>query len=134
MALATLDQDGNINSPSKIADRLMAYFFASDFSQSTASYGNISSLPAIIQKNTNNPDECSREISVELNKLFTPFYDNVEFEVKYKLREENDVVSSRGKYDVYVYATLTKDGIDYSLANLLEITNNKLNNVSELES
>lgn len=131
--LATLDQDGNIDSPSEIADRLMAYFYSSDFSQSTASYGDIISLPAIIQKNSNNPDQVTSDISSALTTLFTPFYDSVNFDVNYDISDEVDDTSVRSRYNIKVYGTMSKDGVDYNLANLLAITNNQLSKVSEIE-
>ncbi len=131
--LATLDQDGNINSPSKIADRLMSYFYASDFSQSTALYGNIISLPALIQKNSNNPDQVVSDISSGLTSLFTPFFDSINFDVTYEIDNQNSGMNIRSRYNIKVYGTMTKDGVDHSLANLLAITNNQLSKVSELE-
>lgn len=132
--LATLDQDGNINSPSKIADRLMSYFYASDFSQSTALYGNIISLPALIQKNSNNPDQVVSDISSGLTSLFTPFFDSINFDVTYEIDNQNSGMNIRSRYNIKVYGTMTKDGVDHSLANLLAITNNQLSKVSELEA
>lgn len=132
--LATLDQDGNIDSPSKIADRLMAYFYASDFSQSTASYGDIISLPAIIQKNSNNPDQVVSDVSSGLTSLFNPFFDTVSFDVQYEMDTQDTGLTVRSRYNIKVYGSMSKNGEDYSLANLLAITNNKLAKVSELEA
>lgn len=132
--LATLDQDGNINSPSKIADRLMSYFYASDFSQSTALYGDIISLAAIIQKNSNNPDQVVSDISSGLTSLFTPYFDSVNFDVKYEIDNQNSGMNIRSRYNIKVYGSMSKDGVDHSLANLLAITNNQLSKVSELEA
>ena len=132
--LSTLDQDGNISSPSKIADRLMSYFYASDFSQSTALYGNIISLPALIQKNSNNPDQVVSDISSGLTSLFTPFFDSINFDVTYEIDNQNSGMNIRSRYNIKVYGTMTKDGVDHSLANLLAITNNQLSKVSELEA
>ncbi len=131
--LATLDQDGNINSPSKIADRLMSYFYSSDFSQSTASYGDIISLPAIIQKNSNNPDQVVSDVASGLESLFRPYFDSVSFDVKYEDDVKESGMNVRSRYNIKVYGNMSKDGKDYSLANLLAITNNKLSKVSELE-
>lgn len=131
--LATLDQDGNIDSPSKIADRLMAYFYASDFSQSTASYGDIISLPAIIQKNSNNPDQVVSDVSSGLTSLFNPFFDTVSFDVQYEMDTKDTGLTVKSRYNIKVYGSMSKNGEDYSLANLLAITNNKLAKVSELE-
>lgn len=132
--LATLDQDGNISSPSKIADRLMSYFYASDFSQSTALYGDIISLPALIQKNSNNPDQVVSDISSGLTSLFSPFFDSVNFDVTYEIDNQNSGMNIRSRYNIKVYGTMSKDGVDHSLANLLAITNNQLSKVSELEA
>lgn len=132
--LSTLDQDGNINSPSKIADRLMSYFYSSDFSQSTALYGDIISLPAIIQKNSNNPDQVISEVSSGLTALFTPFFDSVNFDVTYDIDNQNSGMNIRSRYNIKVYGNMSKDGVDHNLANLLAITNNQLSKVSELEA
>ena len=131
--LSTLDQDGNISSPSKIADRLMSYFYASDFSQSTALYGDIISLPAIIQKNSNNPDQVVSDISSGLVTLFLPFFDSVNFDVTYEIDNQNTGLNIRSRYNIKVYGSMSKDGVDHNLANLLAITNNQLSKVSELE-
>lgn len=131
--LATLDQDGNIDSPSKIADRLMSYFYSSDFSQSTALYGKIVSLPTIIQKNSNNPDQVIEDISSGLNSLFQPYFDSVSFDVRYENVNQTTGSNVKSRYNIKVYGIMTKDGNDYNLANLLSITNNQLSKVSELE-
>ena len=131
--LSTLDQDGNISSPSKIADRLMSYFYASDFSQSTALYGDIISLPAIIQKNSNNPDQVVSDISSGLTTLFLPFFDSVNFDVTYEIDNQNTGLNIRSRYNIKVYGSMSKDGVDHNLANLLAITNKQLSKVSELE-
>lgn len=124
--LATLDQDGNISSPAKIADRLLSYFFASDFSQSTALYGEIKSLPSIIQRNANNPSGVVADIKSDLEALFSPYFESVTFDVEYN----NDDGS---KYNIRLYGSVIKDEESYVVANLLTITNNKLSSVSELK-
>lgn len=132
--LSTLDQDGNIDSPSKIADRLMSYFYASDFSQSTASYGDIISLPAIIQKNSNNPDQVVSDISSGLTTLFSPYFDSVNFDVRYDIDNANSGMNIKSRFNIKVYGAMSKNGVDHNLANLLSITNNQLSKVSELEA
>lgn len=132
--LATLDQDGNIDSPSKIADRLMSYFYSSDYSQSTASYGDIISLPSIIQKNSNNPDQVVSDVSSALERLFNPFFDTVTFDVRYDIDNSNSGMNIKSRYNIKVYGVMSKNGSDHNLANLLSITNNQLSKVSELEA
>lgn len=132
--LATLDQDGNISSASKIADRLMSYFYASDFSQSTASYGDIISLPAIIQRNSNNPDQVAVDVASGLTTLFTPYFDSVNFDVQYEVTNKDTSMNVRSRYNLKVYGIMSKDGADHNLAQMLSITNNQLSKVSELEA
>lgn len=111
----------------------MAYFYASDFSQSTASYGDIISLPAIIQKNSNNPDQVVSDVSSGLTSLFNPFFDTVNFDVQYEMDTKDTGLTVKSRYNIKVYGSMSKNGEDYNLANLLAITNNKLAKVSELE-
>lgn len=131
--LTTLDEDGIIRSPAKIADRLLAYFYVSDYSQSKAAYGQIASLPYLIQLYTGKIEGLAVAIENELKKLFECYFDSVKCNVILIFPEIEPSSGDTSAMNIQVEMTVDTGEGPYNLAKLLSLVNNSLAKVSELE-
>ena len=128
--LPTLDTDGWVSDPHQKANRLMAYFFCSDFTQTNAHLGKIASLPWIIKNNQRNYMDLQDTIRRNLTALFSAYYDTVECKVRVK--QITNALGDTAQYDASVHVLMTQDGQTYNLAKSLTIVNNELAKVSDL--
>lgn len=130
-ALPTLDTSGWITEPSEKASRLMAYFFASEFSQSNLFLGHVQSLPNLLAMNAFNYDNLRAEIETEMSKLFTGYFDGNDISVEVKPVNSNGV-DSESKFSVVIDVRLSAEGIYLSLGRELIINKAKIERIINL--
>lgn len=75
--LFTLDTDGVVTDPARIASRLLFYYFKSDYEQSNNFRGMVKSLQHVIARNPNNIQSIKDDIESDLTKLFSAHFDDV---------------------------------------------------------
>lgn len=128
--LPTLDTDGWVSDPNQKANRLMGYFFCSDYTQTNAHLGKVQSLPWIIKNNQRNYMDLGDAVRRALYTLFSNYFDSVECNVR--VVQITNALGDTAKYDIQVNMTYTQDGQTYNLAKSLSIVNNTLKSVSDL--
>lgn len=109
--IAQLGPDGYIRvdrSPSDILQLELAHIFESDKSQSTLWNGLVSSMQWTIKDFSHSPEELASEVKRLLDKVFKPYFDNLETNAYVKDTEES-------QYTLSIYVRATVDGISYEL-------------------
>ncbi len=123
--LATLDTDGYVKDPARIAARLFSYYFKSDYSQSDNYRGGVKSLPYTIAKNPQNIDQITSDIQRNLEQLFSAQFDNVAVVTSYNIVQDATTGEETAKYNVSVAVTFEHNGAQKQVNRLLEIVNNE---------
>lgn len=124
----TLDTSGWVSGPAEKAERLMAYFFVSEYSQSEVHAGQIKSLPYLVSMYGREPYALRGEAERALIGILRPYFDDVDASVSVPV----EVDPSTNKIDLTVTCTVVQDGKSYSLGRMLTYVNSKLSKVSDL--
>ena len=90
VAIPSLSNDGWITDPIRALDRLMAYFFESDKSQTYIYGDNIASLAYIYAMKMGDGEAMASSIASELETLLRRHYKNAEVECKATKNVDND--------------------------------------------
>lgn len=127
-SLVCLDTTGYVTDPLIKADRLLAYFFVSDYSQSNSHLGYIHSLPYIIQSNISNLLQMGIDIEESLKILFRNYFDSMDVTVKVEPVIENGI-ESETKRNILLDIIVIEDGVQYSLGKAVSLSNSKVKKV-----
>lgn len=128
--LLSLDSSGLIFGPEEIGNRLLAYFFASNFSQSNSSQGSVKSLPWILQHWGSNQIELRGHIKSSLESLFKNYFNEVDFDVSFKqISENNDA-----HYAIVLSGTMASGGRAYSIDKMVTVTNKMLDTIQQVSA
>lgn len=131
--VASLDTMGWIEDTAHKADRLLAYFMVSEYSQSVAHKGKVKSFPYILNKNAGDLLQLRADVDSALLSILSAHFDeaSVQVEVKEIL---NDDKKPTGKVDIKVMAIVTENGIKHSLGKLCHSLNGKVKELVDLKA
>lgn len=118
----SLSASGWVGNISEKLDKLVGYFFVSDFSQSHLYRGNVASLPYIIKECTENQSLLLSTTTKVLTNLLRPYFDRVQVDVTATVEDPN----KPGEITLMVDATVAQDGVTYSVGKELQIINSKV--------
>ena len=118
----SLSASGWVGNISEKLDKLVGYFFVSDYSQSHLYRGNIASLPFIIKMATENQSLLISETTKVLTNLLKSYFDRVQVDVTATAEDPN----KPGELTLQVDAEVTQDGVKYSVGKQLQIINSKV--------
>lgn len=118
--IPTLSSVGWEKNLAKKADRLMAYFFISQYSQSYLYRGKIMSLPYIVQQYGKSPSQLQTALNDNLTAYLERYFELSSVDVSYDTSAKKDRYGYEVKVDVVVIDDL---GVKYSLGKLIEISN-----------
>lgn len=127
--LSTLSSNGILTSLPEIADRLMAYYFNNNATQSNIYRGNIASLPALIMRYKDDESRMANEIQQSMQRFLKNNFENA---VVYVTTHEV-VEGLQGAYNIRVDATVYDDGQQYSLGRILQIYQGKFKMIREIQ-
>jgi len=125
----TLSPNGWVNTPEGKTDILMSHFFVSEESQSYLYAGNITSLPAIINKYCNDIDKCCSAIAGSLEEYLARYFDMATAEVTSDVRTVTGTSVS-----ISVYCSIVDQGMQYSVGHLINVTDSKINKIIKLNN
>lgn len=125
--LPSLSLSGWVDTVDGKADRLMSYFFTSQYSQTYTYHRNIASLPYLIATYGHDVVNLRSTILSTLSDLFFPYFDEVDFNVDIEV--ENDVV-----IHIRVSAIFEEDGTRYDLARLIDVNNGSIGKIVKLNN
>lgn len=118
----TLTAAGWVNDIRDKCDRLMTYFFYSDYSQSNFYLGNITSLPDIINRYGNDKSAITFETEKAMKVYLLRYFDQVECTAKVIIPENEE----DNRMELQVSLEVVENGVKYDLFKLLKIVNSKL--------
>lgn len=126
----SLSAKGWLADPKAKADRLMAYYMTSNYSQTNLFRGEIVSLPKQIQQYGKSATDLRDYIQSDVERLFGAYFDSVSCEVTTDRPDPED----EGRLNITVSAFLTQDGQTYSLGRLIEVNNNIVNRIMDINN
>ncbi len=117
----SLSTDGWIANSALKLDDLLADFYYSEFSQSTIYYGNVASLPYIIQNNRNDPVGTANSIKTTLQLYLNRYFNSVTVDCSASYDTDD-----QGKASVKLYVETTDAaGKTQTMSKLLFFLNSK---------
>ncbi|WP_257291129.1 hypothetical protein [Endozoicomonas sp. ONNA1] len=111
------------------ADRLLSYFFLTNYSQSTTYRGKLASLPWVVANYTNDPIELRIKIEDILIQHMSPHFEDVAISVAVTLEDER--VDNR-KMDIKIDVIVIEDNQKHSLSHLIRSKDAKVNEIVDL--
>lgn len=118
----TLSASGWAGNISEKLDKLISYFFLSDFSQSHLYRGHIASLPYILKQCADNRSLLRSETSRVLLGFLKPYFDQVQVDVQVLAIDESKPDNINLRVDV----TVTQDAVIYSVGREIQTINSKV--------
>lgn len=112
------------------ADKLAAYYFTSDHSQSTLFANQIASLQYQIQQFGHSPFDLRRAMSTTLKTLLDKYFDGSEVEID----TETPLASDPNRIHVTVKITVIENDERYSFGRLIEAANGKVVSIVNLNN
>lgn len=128
IAIPSLSAEGFITDIRKMGDMVMAHYFASDFSQSNAFYGQITSLAYHVQQYGHQPERLRDEIETRVTQYLERYFDGATVTVTITDHEQG----SPNRYNINFDAVVIKGDQRYSLGRLIEVQNGKVKNIINL--
>lgn len=118
----SLSASGWVGNISEKLDKLISYFFLSDFSQSHLYQGQISSLPYLIKECADNRSLLRSETKRVVMNFITPYFDTIQVDVTISAVDE----TNPDNINLRVDATVTQDATIYSVGKEIQVVNSKV--------
>ncbi len=122
MKLMSLDSSGYISDPPLIVDRILNYFAVANYSQTVVHYGQIKSLPWLIQRYAQDKYGLQSGIKESLELMLGGYFDTVDVECTI----EPDIENLEVKQNILVDVVVTRGIQSWSMGKLLQMVNQKL--------
>jgi hypothetical protein len=122
IVVPSLSSSGFISNTAEKADRLLSYFFVNEASQSELYFGQITSLPDLIQKNNNETFVLEKSTTDLLKKYFSRYFQNVEVQARTDKPQPGD----ENRTNLTIYVAFTDNGKSYSIGRLVQIVDSKI--------
>ena len=120
--IPTLSTDGYVTSLSKVSDRLMAYYFVSDYLQSPEYGKHIVTFQRTFEKYHHAPTELAEMVQEELVRKFQAHFTYAECQVRVVDSETGEQTLTSAKYDLEIAVMVQHGGINYTLGYLINVT------------
>ncbi len=117
----SLSTQGWLTTIGEKADRLLSYFFTSDYCQSVIFHGKIASLPFIIANFESEHSDLRKEIDNALNRLLSSFFERVETSVSIKPDDESET-----KYTISVSVYIIDNDEIFELSKVIHIKDSSI--------
>lgn len=112
-----LSVKGWITNPLEKADKMLAHFYAAEFSQSNLFPNDVHSFTYILQKNLNKPKELEADLTDQLTRYFNKYFLNTAVTVTV-----TDDANSGSKQTVNISLTFeTSDGKKHDLVDVTTV-------------
>ncbi len=128
--MTTLSSAGVISTLPEIADKSMAYFFASEYSQSNIHRGNVISLPWIVHRFQSDEGELKDELQKRLTTYLERIFEGAEVTVQTSADRGVD----EPKYEVRIDAIVFDNGQRYSLGYLIQTSRGEVVNIMNMNN
>lgn len=129
--IPTLSSSAWVGEVGEKADKAIAYFFVSDYSQSVAFSGNITSLSYIVQQYGNDALTLQSEMQRRVQTYMARLFDEATVEVSVTAVDlEND----DGQLNINLKISVVDAGKRYSLARLIKTMNSKVQKIIDINN
>lgn len=126
----TIDLDGWVKSPVKVADYLMSHFFLSEYNQTSNFPDNVYSFANLMQKNIESATLLAKDLQDSLTDYFTTQFSNVTIEVT-----TSDKPDSNNLKNLNIYMVFTDSvGTEHNLARLVNYSGNKVTEIISINN
>ncbi len=115
-AIPSLSGKGWIQDVKPKADKLMAYYLTSNYSQTDLFRGDVVSLPKQVQEHNSDPVALRDLIRADLERLLGRYFDSVTVDVSTDIPNKDDPA----RLNITLNATVVQDGVSYALGRLIE--------------
>ena len=126
----TLSTSSFVEDPVEKCDRLLAYYFINDTSQSTLYRGSIMSLPYHVQQHGHDEQQLREAVRPALDEYFRSYFDEVEVDVRTDIPNPADP----NRINLTVSVIVIQDGKRYSLGQVATIKNSQVVNITKLNN
>lgn len=123
----SLSLKGWVKDPQPKADRLMSYYFTTNFSQTNLFRNSITSLPKQIQEYGHDIDQLCTVMERQMTAQFSAYFDNVSCRVRSDIPNPLDPT----RYNLTVECFVSQDGKSYSLGRLIEVEGNAIKRIMQ---
>lgn len=128
--LPTVSTSGWVDDIAEKADRLLAYYFVSDFSQSNLHRGLVVSLPQQIQELGHDPDALQRGMQSSLEGYIGQYFESAQVSVDATIPNPADP----SRIQVTVGIIVTENGVRHSVGKLIQATNGKIADIININN
>lgn len=129
IAISTLTVKGRVVSIAEKTDQLIAYFFASDANQSLLFNGSITNLQDILQNFMHDIPGLKQGLRQALEKYLGAYYELALVDVG-----DDTATNKSNRISLFLKITVTQEGKQYSVANLLLLVNGKFEKIQKLNN
>ena len=127
--LPTLSTDGWVNELAMKADRIMSYFFISDFSQTELYPDKITSLPYIIKVNAGDEMLLKSEMTRALNAYLSRHFDKADVSVSTNITSDTD-----HRLEIKLIITVYENDVQYNLGRLIQTVNSTISSIVNINN
>lgn len=118
----TLSPSGWVRSPSEKLDRIFAYFFEAQYSQSAIYDNAIYSLQYLVEEYGKDEYRLAEQIKNTLLIYLGKYFDSVNLDTRAEKNESNEITIS-------IYATVMQNNQEYSVGKMLSVFGNKITKI-----
>ncbi len=129
----TLDTVGFITNPRSKAERILADYLGSNYSQSNVFLGRVKSLTYAIKNNTNDIVKTAQQVNDDLSTLFNAYLDNVTVDVQPQ-PIKNSLQQDTSRYDLQIKIQYLNNGVLESLGKTIQLDNTGFLRIASLET
>ena len=123
----SMSTQGWLTTTGEKADRLLGYFFSSEYSQTKSYYGRISSLPYLIAEYQSKMSDLRTAINRSLNQMMSSYFEEIDIDVRISADDESDT-----KYTIYLSARIIENEETFELSNVIQIEDSVIAKISKI--
>lgn len=129
----TMDSTGFISSARSKAERILADYLGTNFSQSNIFHGRLKSLVYAVKNNTNDMSGLGVQVTHDLEELYNAYLEGVSVEVQaVPVKFDNGAVND-GVYDLQIHVQYMVGGVLEELAKSIQVENTGLARLVDIQ-
>lgn len=117
----SLTETGWLEDPFKAGGQLFAYFLESEYSQSNEYYGQIHSMPYIVQQYGGQPPDLCTKINSALTSLFSRYFTTDSNAGDIRVNTTHNATTEITRYNFTIDLSWKVSGITYQLGRVVTI-------------
>lgn len=127
--IGSLSTEGWLSELAVKCDRLLSYFFISDYSQTELYPGEISSLPYLIKMYGSSEEELRTNVSRQLQKYLSRHFEQADVTASTNVISESDF-----RIELKLIITVYDNNVQYNLGRLVETVNSTIASIVNINN